>query len=88
MKAAFAPVIKQLSAGNELLDTDISFLTGDESEIRFLHFERGEGFRATEVRHSRLKDRLALVGCALASFVLIMLLIGGVRYWTGHSVGR
>ena len=67
----------------------IEELVTDDSEIRFCLFTRNEHLRPPPTdSQKRLKDRIALIGCALVALLLSMLAIGGILFWFGVRLRR
>jgi hypothetical protein len=60
-----------------------------DSEVNFVSAALKEELRPPpSPTEKSLKDRIALVGCALVAFVAVVLMIGGVLFWCGVSRGR
>jgi hypothetical protein len=58
-----------------------------DSHIISLSFIRQEDLRPPKRSRSWLRDRLGLLGCAIASIIGVMLVWGGVMYWRHEFFG-
>ncbi len=80
-KAAFLPIPSETNTNGNAVEPDIGYLVTEGSDISFMWMERKETLAPPKRRHSRLLDRVYLIGCAVATIALAFLLTSGVLYW-------
>jgi hypothetical protein len=78
----------------DVIVPEMDKLVSENSELRFVSAALREELRPPDKPgqnkpgQKRLRDRFALLGCALVALVVLMLMIGGVLFWFGKSVGH